>query len=121
MAVIQRIARGFPFPVYVNETGNKQRISRGLYINETVASGTPTNITLAQASWLWTGRVPTVNAQTGIALAQASWAWAGRAASVNAKTMITMGQAAWYWFGRPLQGAATTAYQNLMLFFGIGP
>lgn len=35
---VQRIARGFPFPFYINETDDKQRISRGAYVNETVAA-----------------------------------------------------------------------------------
>lgn len=34
----QRIARGFPFPLLINETGSKQRISRGALINETSGS-----------------------------------------------------------------------------------
>lgn len=36
---IQRIARGFPFPIYVNETDSKQHISRGVYFNETIIIG----------------------------------------------------------------------------------
>lgn len=39
MANAQRIASGFPFPVYVNETQTKQRISPGAFVNETIASG----------------------------------------------------------------------------------
>lgn len=80
---------------------------------------TPTNITLGQASWLWTGRAPNADAKTMIALAQGTWTWTGRAASVNAQTGITLARAMWQWFGIPLQGSAV-AFQNLMLFFGIG-
>lgn len=98
-----------------------QSYRRKYLVDVPAGGGTPTNITLTLATWAWTGRVPTVNAQTGIALAQAAWTWTGQAASVNAKRMITMAQGAWNWFGIPLQGAASTAYQNLMLFFGIEP
>lgn len=36
---IQRISRGYPFPIYICETDNKQRIGRGIYIVETVSAG----------------------------------------------------------------------------------
>lgn len=38
MANAQRIAGGFPFPVYVNETVTKQQIAPGVYVNETIAA-----------------------------------------------------------------------------------
>lgn len=38
MANAQRIAGGFPFPVYVNETATKQRIAPVVYVNETIAA-----------------------------------------------------------------------------------
>lgn len=38
MANAQRLASGFPFPVYVNETETKQRIGPGGYVNETIAA-----------------------------------------------------------------------------------
>lgn len=38
MANAQRIAVGFPFPVYVNETVTKQQIAPGVYVNETIAA-----------------------------------------------------------------------------------
>ena len=30
----QRLAGGFPFPVYINETGNLQRMAAGVYVDE---------------------------------------------------------------------------------------
>lgn len=80
----------------------------------------PTNITLAQASWLWTGRAVGVNAKTMIALAQAVWTWTGFATAINAKTMIKLGQASWQWVGRPLAGAAGTVIQSLLTLLGLG-
>lgn len=85
----------------------------------------PTNITLAQASWVWTGRVPSVNAKTMIALAQGAWAWAGQAPAINAKTMTTLAQAAWRWTGRPATGWYNTTHrvtQNAFakLWIGLG-
>lgn len=41
MANAQRIAAGIPFPAYVNETATKQRISPGVYVDETIASASP--------------------------------------------------------------------------------
>lgn len=122
MANAQRIAAGFPFPVYVNETATKQRIAPGVYVNETIAAGgnVPTNITLAQASWLWTGRALTVDAKTMITLAQGAWSWAGQAASMNIKTMTTLAQATWRWTGIPIGGLVTGAVNYLLGLMGVG-
>ncbi len=38
MANAQRIASGFPFPIYVNETATKQRIAQGVYVDEKIAA-----------------------------------------------------------------------------------
>ena len=42
MAGRQAIVAGFPFPVYINETGARQAIAAGpVYINESVQTTTP--------------------------------------------------------------------------------
>jgi hypothetical protein len=84
---------------FVSETASAQTLWSGYgFVSETQSGNAPTNITCAQAAWAWTGQVASVNAQTAVALAQATWTWAGR----------------------PLASAVAT-FQNLMLFFGIGP
>ena len=84
---------------FVSETGADQTLWAGYgYVSETQAGNTPTSIMAAQAAWVWTGRAGGVNASTFVALAQATWMWVGR----------------------PL-ASAQAAFQNLMLFFGIGP
>lgn len=80
----------------------------------------PTNITLGQASWVWTGRAPSVNAKTMIALVAASVVATGFAVAIDAKTMITLAQATWQWVGRPLAGAAAAVLQGLLTFLGVG-
>jgi len=64
------------------------------------SASTPTNITLTQVPWLWTGNAPGVNQKQAITASQKSWAWAATAANVNAKTMISATQTPWVWTGR---------------------
>lgn len=85
-----------------------------------MAVNTPTIITMAQASWVWTGRAPTVNARTTILLAQAAWTWTGRAANINARNVITMAQAVWRWTGQPIGGLVNDAVTNLLQLLGVG-
>ena len=40
MANAHRIATGFPFPLFVNETTNKQQIAAGDFVNEEISSTT---------------------------------------------------------------------------------
>lgn len=86
----------------------------------TAGGNVPTNVTLAQASWAWTGRAPSVNAKTMIALVAASVVATGFAAGIDAKTMIAMAQATWQWIGRPLAGTAASVIQSLLTFLGVG-
>jgi hypothetical protein len=38
----QAIVAGFPFPLYINETGTRQAIAAGpVYVNETVSTAPP--------------------------------------------------------------------------------
>lgn len=91
------------YPLYVPQGGN-----------------VPTNITLAQGAWVWTGRAGSVDAKTMIVLAAASWVWTGFAAGVDVKTMIALAQAAWRWTGQPLAGAAAQLVQSLLTLLGVG-
>lgn len=50
MTATTRIAAGFLFPVYVNETATKQRIAPSVYVNETVVTGTNVNLTGVQGT-----------------------------------------------------------------------
>lgn len=86
----------------------------------TAGGNVPTNITLGQASWVWTGRAPSVNAKTMITLAAASVVATGLAAAIDAKTMITLAQGTWQWIGRPLAGTAAAIIQSLLTFLGVG-
>lgn len=80
----------------------------------------PTNITLAQASWVWAGQAITIDAKTMITLAQGAWTWTGRAASLNAKNMITLAQGVWRWTGIPIGGLVNDLTNYLLGLLGVG-
>lgn len=93
---------------------------RRLWNSVAAGGNVPTNITLAQASWVWTGQAITIDAKTMIALAQGAWTWTGRAASLNAKNMITLAQGVWRWTGIPIGGLVTGAVNYLLGLLGVG-
>lgn len=73
----------------------------------TTASGggnTPLNVTLGQASWVWTGFAPGVNTRLDVFLGQASWVWTSFAIKADFKLGVTLGQAIWSWVASPLSG-----------------
>lgn len=59
-----------------------------------------TILTLALGAWVWTGRAATIDARRILTLVQGAWAWAGQAATIDARTVVTLAQAAWVWTGR---------------------
>jgi len=71
--------------------------------------GGSTTVTLAQASWSWTGNAANVNAKSMLALAQAAWAWTGNAAGIDARSDLTLAQALWPWTGFPANVAGNAA------------
>jgi len=75
----------------------------------TPSSGGTTTVTLAQASWSWTGNAANVNAKSMLALAQATWAWTGNAAGIDARSDLTLAQALWPWTGFPANVAGNAA------------
>lgn len=84
----QRIASGFPFPVYVNETGTKQRIAPGVYVDET--SGGGGDVTVAVTGVSATGSVGDVGKDNLFTVPVTGVSATGAAGGVTPSTTVAI-------------------------------